>query len=127
MYAKLPLHVQKAVTVLGFTEECWDKDESPSQPDAAEHKHWHDLTAEEKEAAETLGWSEGAWDHKYEHSYWKDIPELVKKAAESVGFDEAMWDSDEWPESLKHKSWDDLTKKEKRAMNVFGYHKNAWD
>jgi hypothetical protein len=122
VYAKLPENAKGAVTTLGFTPETWDDHGWPSSSD----KWFEDLTAEERAAAETLGWDEASWDHKYENKNWADLPALVQKAATSAGFTQEMWDGDEWPEGL-HTGWDELTDSQKQAMNVLGYHKWVWD
>jgi hypothetical protein len=121
VYAKLPAKIKNAVKTLGFTQETWDNHGWAD----SEEKWFEDLTPEELQAAETLGWDETAWDHQYENKDWDDLPEVVKKAAAATGFTKELWDDDEWPDAL-YKDWDELTVGQRRAMNVLGYHKWAW-
>lgn len=121
VFANLPADVKRAVATLGFTQETWDNHGWVESED----KHWHDLTPEERKAAETLGWDETAWDTQYEKKYWEELPPVVKDAAASAGFSQKLWDDDEWPENL-HKGWKELTSDDRRAMNVLGYHKSTW-
>ena len=123
-WSDLPSKAHKeAATALGFDEAMWDGDEHSE----AWWKHWGHLSEEERKGAETLGWEESAWEHKYEHCNFADLPDHVKRAAIAVGFDATMWDDDRWPDATKDKAWDDLTVDEKRAYTVFGYTKPTWD
>lgn len=121
VYKDLSSTLQTAVTTLGFTEQTWNDGEWSAVAD----KNFADLDAEEKMAAEDLGWSVPAWDHKYEDSNWADIPKVVQKAATSVGFTQESWDGDVWPEKLQ-KEWSELSADEKKAMNVLGYTYYTW-
>jgi hypothetical protein len=54
----LPEKIQKAATVLGYTEDKWDYDKKV----ASEEKDWEELTDAEKKAAKVLGYDEKKWD-----------------------------------------------------------------
>ena len=121
-WSKLPAKARKAAEGLGYDSAKWDNSEWVDISDW----HWHDLSDEQKKNAETLGWTEEAWEHQYNDSDWKDLPQKVQKAAAKAGFDQEKWDDDEWPENLE-KEWDDLAEKDREAMAVLGYTKNVWD
>jgi len=45
--------------VLGWTEASWNEEEKPP---ASEDKYWNQLSDEEREAAEKLGYTKELWD-----------------------------------------------------------------
>jgi hypothetical protein len=51
---------QKLWGVLGWTEASWNQEEKPP---ASEDKYWDQLSDEEKEAAEKLGYTKDSWDN----------------------------------------------------------------
>ena len=122
VWKSLPLTARKAAKELGYDETKWDNSEHVH----VEHKHWRDLSEDERQAVETLGWVEEAWEHQYQHVKWSELPELQKKAAESAGLTEDNY-SHHWPDNLEHKKRDELAEDDKKAMAVLGWCKSAWD
>ena len=45
---------------LGWTEAAWNEEEKPP---ASEDKYWNQLSDEEKEACEKLGYTKDSWDN----------------------------------------------------------------
>mmetsp|Transcript_33202 Transcript_33202/g.69159 ORF Transcript_33202/g.69159 Transcript_33202/m.69159 type:complete len:190 (-) Transcript_33202:225-794(-) len=121
-WASMPGNVKKAARALGYDKEIWDS----KTPIDIDDYSWHDLTEEQQGYAETMGWTEAAWENKYEDYDWADLPKIVQEAATSVGFTQTMWDEDEWPEAMDVE-WEELSKAQKTAMHVLGYVKETWD
>lgn len=57
---------------------------------------WAELTAEQKEAATTLGYDAVTWDGNgkvpCEEEDWDDLTDAQRKAAEVLGYDEDDWE-----------------------------------
>jgi len=64
---------------------------------------WRDLSVEEREAAEALGYSEEAWDRSDwllpKHVHWEALDEEVRRSLETLGEGKLTWDR--W-----NQSWD---------------------
>ena len=59
-WAELTKAEQALWGVLGWTEASWEEEEKPP---ASEDKYWNQLSDEEKEAAEKLGYDKESWDN----------------------------------------------------------------
>lgn len=57
-WRNLPVGVQGAAEVLGYTQQLWDKDKEPPTC----QKSWAALTPEEQHAAQVLGYNKEKWD-----------------------------------------------------------------
>jgi hypothetical protein len=118
----LPADVQKAAQdVLEYDEEMWNNGEYVD----VDGKHWEDLSEEELQAVQLLGWDEDTWEHKYEHTEWTELPDVIKRAAESAGYTEEIWENSEHP--LEEKYWEEMSDEEKVALTVFGWTQTKWD
>jgi hypothetical protein len=74
-------------------------DVSPTLHDCARMKAWWDLlTADEKNAAERLGWSRLTWELGAGPTAgvagWATLSDLEKLAAATLGYDEQVWDAE---------------------------------
>ena len=112
-------------TTLGYDESSWNGNEWRCD------EHWWDLSADQRGAVETLGWTEQAWEYQYEETAWKDLPANVKKACRKLGYDASTWDEteeddDKYP-SIMEMEWSDFTKEEQKCMNVLGYTQQMWE
>ena len=74
-WGKLPVKARKAAEALGFDENKWDNEE---WAEGISDWHWHDLSEEQIKNVQTLGWTEEAWEHKYEHNDWAELPSKVR-------------------------------------------------
>eukprot|EP00980_Cylindrotheca_fusiformis_P019009 scaffold6374_cov121-Cylindrotheca_fusiformis.AAC.10 len=133
----LPLRIQKAAQVLGYTEEMWDNDTEPP----AAHKSWSRLSSQEKEAAKKLGFNKQKWDSdgsgatddegrslstNYDDFDWHELPVAVQQAAIVLGYNQSLWDGDKDPKSCD-KDWADLSREEQAAALKLGYDQMKWD
>ena len=121
-WAQLPLNIKKAATGLGYDKEKWDD----SVLIHVDHKHWHDLTEDEKTHVTTMGWDHDAWEHQYEDKNWADLPSIVQEAATELGFTQHTWDHDHWPESLEIE-WHEMSDQQRLCLSVLGYTEDTWE
>ena len=124
-WSKLPPKARRAASILGYVESSWNGNEWRCD------EHWWDLSADQRGAVETLGWTEQAWEYQYEETAWKDLPANVKKACRKLGYDASTWDEteeddDKYP-SIMEMEWSDFTKEEQKCMNVLGYTQQMWE
>jgi hypothetical protein len=125
----LPVDVQEAAKILGYTSRMWDNDREPKLSD----KDWKELTAAEQEAAEKLGYSQLEWDSdddsapvlNYDDLTWRKLPVNVQEAAKVLGYTPKMWNNDQEPDACD-KDWNELTSKEREAASKLGYDKKKW-
>mmetsp|Transcript_10087 Transcript_10087/g.24072 ORF Transcript_10087/g.24072 Transcript_10087/m.24072 type:complete len:1132 (-) Transcript_10087:2194-5589(-) len=133
----LPLKIQEAATVLGYTGQMWDADTEP----ASSNKDWDELTLEEQEAARRLGFNRRKWDSDqsgvteeenrsnstgYDDYDWDELPFMIQQAAKVLGYTKVMWDTDKEPASSK-KDWAELKSEEQEAALKLGYDQRKWD
>ncbi|CAJ1949759.1 unnamed protein product [Cylindrotheca closterium] len=133
----LPLKIQEAATVLGYTGQMWDADAEP----ASSNKDWEELTLEEQEAARKLGFNRRKWDSDqsgvteeenrssstgYDDYDWDELPLAIQEAAKVLGYTKRMWDTDKEPAS-SNKDWVELKSEEQEAALKLGYDQIKWD
>jgi signal recognition particle subunit SEC65 len=145
---ELPVEVQKAARVLGYTSSMWDSDKEPKTCE----KDWGRLTSEERESASKLGYDQSKWEGgkdsgrygendgptkartkvtestsvSYNDLDWDDLPADVQKAAKILGYTARMWDDDREPKS-SDKDWKELTAAEQEAAEKLGHNQLEWD
>ena len=58
---------------------------------------WDDLSDEDKELYETLGWNQDLWDNNgnpdTNYLYWDQLTDLQKDAAIKLGYDQEEWNN----------------------------------
>jgi len=127
----LPLEVQNAASILGFTKLVWESD---GMPDTTK-KSWNELSESERAAASVLGYNMKKWHgernstegaNEYDEYDFDDLPSEVKKAAKCLGFTRSIWDND-GKIPLESKAWADLTEAQQNAACTIGYTKEKWE
>jgi hypothetical protein len=137
-WEELPMPVQTAALVLGYTKQLWNTNEEPP----ASSKNWKELTSMEKEAARILGYNRRAWDDDsssnsgaddteetgkiYDEEDWADLPLDIQEAAKVLGYDSTIWDCG-GSSHTDSKCWVQLTEAEQVAARQLGYTEKIWD
>jgi len=136
-WADLPLKIQEAAIVLGYTAQMWDSDEEP----ASSKKDWDELALQEQEAARRMGFNRRKWDNDqsgvtdeenrsastdYDDYDWDELPFMIQQAARLLGYTKIMWDTDKEPASA-NKDWVELSAQEQEAALKLGYDQRKWD
>ncbi|CAK0907163.1 unnamed protein product [Prorocentrum cordatum] len=81
----------------GGSGESWQTTGWPSRGNSVWGLLWEQLPAEQRAAAESLGWSADSWDHTttwpLPHGIlWDDMPAKVRSALETLGETRSSWD-----------------------------------
>lgn len=97
-----------------------------------ERKGWDNLTSNEREAAEILGFTVDTWDcfiNHYEQYSWEELAaEGVQEHFRNLGWDEGYWTHEtEGVPYTDARWWDQLTDTEKLAANKLCYFEQNWD
>jgi hypothetical protein len=138
-WRKLPLAIQEAAKVLGYTPKLWNNKKQP--PLFGES--WENLSSKESEAAKKLGFCQGEWrgSHKkdeeamtnkdegcngYDDYNWCDLPDNARRDFEILGYNAVMWEANEEPTS-SDKEWCKLGSIEQEAATRLGYNAEKWD
>jgi hypothetical protein len=136
----------RAALALGYTRSSWNN--GLSIP--TESKDWNELNADEKEAANVLGYDQQKWDgnsisssssssnslspqddrpevdNYYDDYDFEELPSAVKLAALDLGYTQSVWDGG-GRIPADEKDWDELSSMERAAATVLGYTKEKWD
>ena len=109
---------------------------SSSSSASVKDVHWNDLTPEQKDAAQILGYDASKWEHDWLDNrpdcasmHWKDLNEGMQRAAGELGYDESKWEHD-WLDNRPDSAalaWEELTEEQKKAAGVLGYDASKWD
>lgn len=133
----LPLKIQEAAMVLGYTGDMWDADQEPP----SSNKDWDELSLEQQEAARRMGFNRRKWDNDqsgvteeenrsastdYDDYDWDELPFMIQQAARVLGYTKVMWDTDKEPAS-SNKDWVELNSEEQEAALKLGYDQRKWD
>jgi len=125
----LPINVQYAARLLGYTPEIWKTDNKPSK------KLWKELTQAQQAAASLLGESITTWDDDgetesdataYDNKSWHKLPDEIRSAYEALGYNKKIWNSDGETKATK-KSWPLLSIEEQKAAKTIGFSPKLWD
>jgi len=117
----LPVEIQDAAKILGYTEATWNDGEDVHMP------LWEELGVEKRGAAETLGYDKTTWNFGiYDDMYWQELPNEIRNAYGVLGFDEDVWEKNE-PVAAFDKDWDQLAAAARKAASMIGYTAKTWD
>lgn len=94
-WAELLPETRRHYETRGYTQEMWDKEETPYA-----ELEWEELTTVQKEALIQLGWSSQLWRQKKdnfvtrpisEQTSWRELSPQQKEAAITLGHSEERW------------------------------------
>lgn len=117
-----------AETKLGYLGVTWNNHGLAP----IEKKGWSALSSNERDAAVTLGFTEGTWDcfiNHYEQYSWEDLEARgVQQHYRDLGWSEGHWTHEiEGVPYTEARWWDQLTSVEKQAANNLCYFEPNWD
>jgi hypothetical protein len=139
-FDSLPKDVREAWIVLGWTQELWpNRDKINPRSIRGSKLQWIDLSSEQKQAANYLGYTAETWEAKHldmhapevpflvhQHLAWSDLDEISQKAWTTLGYNGWLWDAGSLPATCK-KDWIDLTAEQRSSAITLGYTRASWD
>jgi len=119
-----------AATVLGYTRDMWDKDETPPLHGTS----WDSLELHQFLAAKVLGFDKGNWPGPAGEEVmlgvydlkWRDLSEKQRCASMFLGYSPESWDRQE-KAPLEDVRWKDLSAAHKAAARLLDHTEDTWD
>lgn len=127
-FDNIPSRVQEAWGVLGMTKDVWPT-RNKVNPSKGNENDWVGLSAEQRQAAEFLGFTALTWRPKFlEHKnlQWEELDKASQEEWAKLGYNAHSWDLDELPEACK-KDWVDLSPAHRTSALLLGYTPTTWD
>lgn len=132
-WADLPVEIQEAYKVIGWTQQSWDPG-SP-WPDAYD-LYWNKLDNAQKEAMSFIGHTQESWDRRlvcdstpqqcwYAYS-WDNLPQPIQDAYAVLGYNKNKWNNGN-NSSIYLTPWFELTIEHQEAATSLGYTQEIWD
>ena len=127
-FDNIPSRVQEAWGALGMTKDVWPT-RNKVNPSKGNGNDWVGLSAEQRQAADFLGFTALTWRPKFlEHKnlHWEELDETSQEEWAKLGYNAHWWDLDELPEACK-KDWVDLSPGQRTSALSLGYTPTTWD
>ena len=104
---------------MGYTKDIWNN----NGISVIDVHDWIELTAEQRNAALTLGYNQQGWDNAIPE--WENLPLEIKQAELELGYTEEIW-NDESDVGISY-HWDDMTDRLQKVASTLGYTQETWD